>query len=184
MTLEADAGAVIAAVRVTVCAAPGVSVRDAGFAVTPVGRPVIATATLPVKEFIAFAVTLTGEPVAPATKVSDAGERVSEKSGGGAAIVAATVAVRAREPEVPVMVRVALPMVAVAAAVSVTVCAAPGVRLKVVGCAVTPEGRPVIATATVPLKELRGAALILICCEAPPATSATDDGEEDREKSG
>jgi hypothetical protein len=70
-----------------------VRVTDAGFAVTPVGRPVTATATVPVKEFSAFAVRVTVEPVAPAIVVSDVGERVNEKSGGGAAIVTATVAV-------------------------------------------------------------------------------------------
>jgi hypothetical protein len=41
---------------------------------------VIATVTVPVKPFSAVANTLTGEPVAPATMASDAGDRVSEKS--------------------------------------------------------------------------------------------------------
>ena len=51
--------AVEAAVRVTFCAVPGVSVRVDGLAVTPVGSPVMATETAPVKEFSAVASTLT-----------------------------------------------------------------------------------------------------------------------------
>jgi hypothetical protein len=51
-------------------------------------------ATAPVKPFTAVARTLIGEPVAPAVMVSDVGDTVSEKSGGGgaAATVSMTVA--------------------------------------------------------------------------------------------
>lgn len=49
--------AVDAAVRVTFCETPGVSVRVAGLAVTPVGRPAMATETVPVKAFKAVALT-------------------------------------------------------------------------------------------------------------------------------
>jgi hypothetical protein len=52
----------------------------AGLAVTPAGNPEIATATVPLKPFAATTRTLTGEPVAPATMVSDAGDTASEKS--------------------------------------------------------------------------------------------------------
>jgi hypothetical protein len=86
------AAALAAAVTVTLCAIPGVSVSVAGCAVTPLGNPVIATITAPVNELTAPAVTLTEEPAAPATSVSDGEDTVSMKSGGGAAIVAATVA--------------------------------------------------------------------------------------------
>jgi hypothetical protein len=55
-------------------------VSVAGDAVTPAGRPVIVTATVPVKEFTAVARTLTGEPAAPDAIVSDAGEIVKIKS--------------------------------------------------------------------------------------------------------
>lgn len=51
-------GAVEDAVSVTFCETPGVSVNVDGLAVTPVGSPVIATETLPVKEFNAVARTL------------------------------------------------------------------------------------------------------------------------------
>ena len=51
--------AVDAAVRVMFCEMPGVSDRVAGLAVTPVGNPLMATDTFPVKEFTAVARTLT-----------------------------------------------------------------------------------------------------------------------------
>jgi hypothetical protein len=94
VTVEVAAAAPAAAVSFVLCAVPGVSVSVAGLAVTPVGSPLIVTETAPLKEFSAVANTLTGEPVAPATIVSDVGETVSEKSGGGGAAetVNATVA--------------------------------------------------------------------------------------------
>ena len=83
-----------AAVSVTFCAVPGMSDSEAGLAVTPAGSPVMATETLPVKEFRAVASTLTCVPVAPAMRATDVGETLNEKSGAGAAAetVAATVA--------------------------------------------------------------------------------------------
>ena len=59
VTVELAVGAVSAAVRVMLCAAPGVRVRVEGVASTPAGRFVMATATVPVKDLIAFAVMLT-----------------------------------------------------------------------------------------------------------------------------
>jgi hypothetical protein len=85
VTVGADATAVEAAVSVTLCAAPGVNVSVAGLAVTPEGSPVIATATAPLNEFTAVARTLTVAPVAPDVTVSDVGDTVSEKFGGGTA---------------------------------------------------------------------------------------------------
>ena len=111
-----------AAVRITFCALPEVRLRVAGLAVTPLGRPVIATATVPEKPLIALAVTLTAEPVAPAVRASDVGARVREKLGVGATVetVSATLAVWLRSPKVPVKVGVALPAAAEDAAVRVT----------------------------------------------------------------
>jgi hypothetical protein len=54
---------------------------------------VIATATVPLKPFTAVARTLIGEPIAPAVMVNDAGEIVSEKSGGGGAAPMANITV-------------------------------------------------------------------------------------------
>jgi hypothetical protein len=129
---EAD-GAVSAAVRVVVCAAPGVRLSVAGFAVTPVGRPVIATITVPLKAFKGFIVTLRGEPDVPAMMVCDVGDMVSVKSGGGRVMVSITVAVWVRAPELPVRVSVAVAAAAAAEAVMVTVCAVPGVRVSIAG---------------------------------------------------
>jgi hypothetical protein len=86
-------------------------------------------------------------------------------------MVAATVAEWVSAPELPVKVTVALPAAALAAAVTVIVCGAPGVKLSVAGCAVTPAGRPAIATFTVPMKPLAGTAFTLIGCPVPPGTS-------------
>jgi hypothetical protein len=153
VTVGVAAAALAAAVSVVLCAVPGVKVSVAGFAVTPVGSPVIVTETVPLKEFNAVASRLTGEPVAPAAMVSDVGDTASEKSGDGAAeIVSATVAEWLRVPEVPVNVTVALLAAAVEAAVSVTFCAVPGFNISVAGLAVTPVGSPLTATVTIPVK--------------------------------
>ena len=65
-------------------------------------------------------------------------------------------------PAVPVKVSVKLPATALAEAVTVTVCADPGVRVTVAGCAVTPVGNPVIATVTTPVNPFAGTAFTLI----------------------
>jgi len=44
------------AVRVVLCAAPGVRIRADGCAVTPVGRPAMVRVIVPVKPFMEFAV--------------------------------------------------------------------------------------------------------------------------------
>lgn len=85
--VEAPVAAVEAAVRVRFCAKPGVRVSAEGLAVTPAGRPLSDTATVPVKPFKAFAVTATDCPVAPAVMARFGGVMVSEKSGPGAAAV-------------------------------------------------------------------------------------------------
>ena len=146
----------------------------------------IAMATVPLKEFTAVARTLTFEPDVPATRVRDVGDTVRENSGGGdaAEMVSATVAEWLRVPDVPVKVTVGLPGAASEAAVSVTFCAVPGVNESVAGLAVTPEGSPVIATATVPLKEFTAVARTLTCEPDVPATRVRDVGDTVRENSG
>jgi len=145
-----------------------------------VGSPLIATVTIPVKPLTGAAFTLICCPAPPATSVTIAGVEVSEKSATGAATetVTATVAEWLRVPEVPVKVIVALPAAAVEAAVSVIFCAVPGAKVSVAGLVVTPVGSPLIATVTIPVKPLTGAAFTLICCPAPPATSVTDPGAD------
>jgi hypothetical protein len=70
-----------AAAKVTVAELPGINVRFAGVAVTPLGRPLTASAIEPEKPFDAVAVTWNGM-LAPAVKATFEGETVSEKSGG------------------------------------------------------------------------------------------------------
>jgi hypothetical protein len=57
VTVALPATVVEAAVSVTFCAVPGVNVSVAGFAVTPVGSPLAATVTIPVKPFAGTAST-------------------------------------------------------------------------------------------------------------------------------
>ena len=64
------------AVSVVLCGVPGVTVNVAGVAVTPAGRPAIATTTVPLKALTAVAVTLTWDPAPPDERVSVVGEMV------------------------------------------------------------------------------------------------------------
>ena len=52
----------------------------AGCADTPIGRPVIATVTIPIKPLVGVAVTLICCPVPPGTRVIAAGVEVKVKS--------------------------------------------------------------------------------------------------------
>jgi len=114
---------------------------------------------------------------------SEVDERVRVKSGGGE-MVTVTVALCESVPEVPVRVNIVLPSMADAEAVSVMGCGVPGVRVSVAGCAVTPAGKPVIATDTMLAKPFTGGALTLICGDVPPGVSVTVVGRADKEKSG
>ena len=66
VTVALPTVAFAAAVSVTLCAVPGVSVSVAGFAVTPVGSPLMVTITVAVNPFVGTASTLTDFPVLPA----------------------------------------------------------------------------------------------------------------------
>jgi hypothetical protein len=139
------------AVRVTVWAVPGIRVRVAGDAVTPVGRPLRVTATALEKPFAPVASKLIFV-VPPTLSVAVAGVADSEKSGSGvgAATESTNVTVWLIDPEVPVIVIVALPGVAFDAAVSVIDCDAPILRVNAAVEAVTPFDNPVTATPIVP----------------------------------
>lgn len=108
-------------------------------------------------------------------------------SGGGGGACACTVRSKVAEcdrlPEVPVNVTVLLPAAAPLPAVSVTLCAVPGVSESEPGEAVTPDGNPLIATATVELNPFDGAAFTEIVCPAPPAVNVAEAGETVSEKS-
>ena len=114
--------------------------------------------------------------------LSEAGVTEREKSGGGA-MVAVTEDVCESAPEVPVRVMVALPLAVAGTAEMVTVCGVPGVSMNEEGCAVTPVGRPEMATAMVPVKPFAAVALTLTCCGVAPGTSVMVAGVEEREKS-
>src|SRR5271168_3806703 len=64
-----------------VSATPGVRVSVPGLAVTPMGKPVMVTATVPVKPLIAVAARLKVWPVAPGVSETAAGVAAREKSG-------------------------------------------------------------------------------------------------------
>lgn len=70
-TLAFPACALLPAVRVMFCGVPGVSDTDDGFAVTPAGNPLNATAVVPVKPFSAVAVSCTACPVPPMGRLRD-----------------------------------------------------------------------------------------------------------------
>ena len=186
VTVGVAAVALPAAESVVFWDVPGVSVSVAGLAVTLDGRPVMAIATLPVKEFNGVARTLIAEPVWPPMRVNDVGEMLREKSGTGAAAetVKARVAEWLSEPEVPVNVRVLLPVAAVDEAVRVMFCEVPGVSERVVGLALTPVGNPVMARETVPVKEFTEVARTLTCVPVAPAIRVSEVGERESEKPG
>ena len=179
------ATALAEAVTITVCAVPGVKLNVAGCAVTPLGSPAIATFTVPVNPFAGTAFTLICCPPPPGTSETLAGEAVRLKSatGGGAETATATAAEWLKAPDVPANVTMAFPATALAEALTVTVCAVPGVKLSVAGCAVTPLGSPAIATFTMPVNPLAGTAFTLICCPPPPGASETLAGVAVRLKS-
>jgi hypothetical protein len=118
------AGAVSEAVSVIVSGVPGCSVAVEGLAVTPVGSPLIAMLTLPLKPFRAEPFSVTWE-LEPAVRATVPGAAVSVKSGLLTGVVAVTfrasVAVWVSEPEVPTKLTVAGEGVPAAAAEAVRV---------------------------------------------------------------
>jgi hypothetical protein len=86
VSVALPATAVAAEVIVIFCAEPGVNVRVAGCAVTPVGSPVIATVTMPVNPFAEVAFTLICCPAPPGTSVIADGVGAREKSASDAGL--------------------------------------------------------------------------------------------------
>jgi hypothetical protein len=83
-TVAVEDPALAAAVSVVLCAVPAVRESEDGLALTPAGRPLIVTATVPEKPFAGTAFTLTICPAPPAMRASVVGDTVSEKSAAGA----------------------------------------------------------------------------------------------------
>lgn len=176
-----------AAVRVRLCAVPGDRLRVDGLAVMPAGRPLSLTLTVPLKPLLEIAFTETDSPPPPCVTVRLAGVKVRAKprfSGGASVTESDKVAVCVTDAAAPVTVTFASPVAALAAAVRVTFCAVPGVRLNVDGLAVTPLGRPLSFTFTVPLKPSMGTAFTEIVLPAPPCGTAILAGARVKVKSG
>ena len=174
------------AVSVTFCATPASSVRVDGLAVTPLGRPLSETLTVPVNPFNGLAVMATLFPAAPSVIDRLVGETVSEKSAAAVAdtTVNASVAAWVSPPDVPLSVTVVSPVCATVDAASVTLCATPGVSVSVDGLAATPLGRPLSEAVTVPVNPFRALAVTEMLFPATPSVSDKLAGDSVSEKSG
>jgi hypothetical protein len=173
-------------VSVMLCGVPGVNVKEAGLAVTPAGKPLTATLAVPLNPFSAVADNCTGCPAAPMVRPRDCGLTASEKSasaGGGETTLIANEALCVSAPDVPVNVAVPDPAAVPAAAVRLRVAAVPGVRVSEEGCAVTPEGSPVIATDTLAEKPLTAVANTETVAAVPFDGKLTEVGMTASEKS-
>ena len=158
-TVNVPAAAVLAAVRVSVLLPDLSALR---VAVTPLGSPDTASATLPVKPEISVMAMLLA-PLAPGVTLKVVGLAASVKICCGAT-VSAMVTLAVRLPDVPVTVTVAGPVDALAAALNVAGLLKTPKALKV---AVTPVGKPDAASATAPLKPFSGAMVMVLAPMAP-----------------
>src|SRR6202034_4384759 len=110
----------------------------------------------------------------------------SEKLGLATAAVTLSVkeAVWLSMPDVPVNTTVEVLVAADAAAVKLTCCGVPGVRVKLLGDAVTPAGSPLMVTAMVPVNPLRAVADTDTGSALPPAVRLRLDAFTESEKLG
>jgi len=156
------------------------NVPAANDAVTPLGKPVAARATLPVNPPTSVT-EMVLVPLLPAATDTLFGAAESVKLG-GTLTVRAMEAVAVRPPEVPVIVTgTGPPNVAVLLAVSVTTLE-PVVGL-VANAAVTPLGNPETASVTLPLNPLAPFTVIVSVLLLPWATDR-EDAEVERVKLG
>lgn len=156
--VEVPAATVLAAVSVrTLDAVAGLVDQEA---VTPVGRPVAASVTEPVKVPLSVMLMVAG-PLEPAAMESVGTDGVSTKllDPEAAVTVRAMVVEAVRVPEVPVMVMVLAPAAAVLATTKIIP------LVPVVGLAsseaVTPVGRPEMASVTAPVKPFASSTLMV-----------------------
>jgi hypothetical protein len=137
-------------------------------AVTPVGMPVAAKATLPVNPPWSVTVTVL-DPVPPGITLMVAGEAERVKPSGPVTVSVMSVVTGVSVPEVPVMVIGYAPATAVAAtAIVATVEVGEDVGLNVT---VTPVGAPDAANATLPVNGLMS---VTVMVSVPLAPGATD----------
>ncbi len=152
--MDVPAGALLAAERVSVLMADFTALK---VAVTPLGRPDAASATVPLKpKRLVMAMVLA--PLAPGVTLNAVGVAARVKAGCGA-IVSAIVTFAVRLPDVPVIVTVAVPANAVDAALNVAVLLRAPMEMNVT---VTPGGKPVAASATAPVKPFCGAMAMVL----------------------
>jgi hypothetical protein len=151
-------------------------VSDEGFAVTPEGRPEIATDTLPENPSTAVANTETVDAVPFDGKLNEVGVTLSEKSAAAACTEREPWVLAAWPPMVVPKESMAVVVAAEAAAVSVTGKAVPGVSESVDGEIETPVGNP--DTVAVAPAVLPGAVSSReACCPLPPAVNLMLEGE-------
>jgi hypothetical protein len=162
VTVDVPAAAVLAAVRVTVLIPDLTALR---VAVTPLGSPDAASATVPLKPKMSV-MAMVLAPLAPGVTLKVVGVAARVKLGCGT-IVSAIVTSAVRLPDVPVIVTVAGPMDALATALNVAVLLKAPKELNV---AVTPDGKPVAEKATAPLNPFCETTLIPLAPLAPGRT--------------
>ena len=139
------------AVSVSVAAVPGVSVREDGCAVTPVGRPAIATCTLDENPFWAAASTETVPAVPSFVKVKVPGVTPREKSAGAAWTESEACVLTLWPLELAVNVTIVVAAAAEDAAANISGEETPGVTESVAGESVTPLGSPDTASVAEPV---------------------------------
>jgi hypothetical protein len=160
LTVTVDDLSAAALVAVSVSVLVVVVVAGLNAAVTPVGKPVAAKATVPVKPDCGATVRMV-LPVPPAPTFTLVAEEESLKLG-AAVIARAMVACAERAPDVAVTVTVDEPTAVEAAAVSFSVVP--------VNAAVTPAGKPAAVIVGVPVKPFRGVTVMVLDPDAPCTT--------------
>jgi hypothetical protein len=160
-------------------------VMVAGFvpitAVTPVGKPVAASVTLPLKPPVPT-IRIVLIPLGPPWVMLTLDGSAERLKFGGALTVSDTMVVCVKLPETPVIVTEAAPIVAVPLAVNVrTLVVVAGF---VANTAVTPVGKADAVSVTLPEKASVGVIVIVLVPPAPPCVIVTLLGAADRLKFG
>jgi hypothetical protein len=162
--------AVAAAVRVMIEVEPALA--EVNDAVTPVGRPLAESVTLPANPPM-DSMRMGTVAVDPGRMAIVVGGGTSEIPGGGVTVIA-RLALAVTPLPVPVRVTVKRPGMAVLAAVNVT-----GIPFAEAApmTAVTPAGRVLRVTVTVPLKPFCGVTLMVVALPVAPCVSVRAAGE-------
>lgn len=169
VTVAGPVAAVLVAVNVTVFRKLVLPARNT--AVTPAGRPLTVTFTVPLKPVPGVNVRLVSA-LLPWGSVIEVGAAARVKPGGGVVTVSPMIAFAVMEPEVPVTVMLLVPVAAVAVAVKVSV--APVVVEAWLKTAVTPAGKPETTRLTVPANVPVGFTVIFVVFDAPCANDTVD----------